>query len=96
MSIEEVHGEGHDLNKIRAEELFLAHGDILMSVLLRKLPVQDAQDVYQNLYLDVAMKGIPDNIENVRGYLIKAASNDIRDFQRKSVTHRKNVHQAKY
>ena len=92
MSIEEVPAEGHDLSKTRAGELFLEHSGVLMSVFSRDLQEQDALDLFQSLYLNVTMKGIPENIENVKGYLIKAASNDIVDFKRKSATQRKNVH----
>ena len=92
MSTEQASLDRYDLAQTRAEELFSAHGDFLMSVLLRDLSEQDALDVFQGLYLNIVMKGVPKDIENTRGYLYRAAKNDIIDFKRKSITYRKNIH----
>jgi len=91
VSFEQISLKENELAQTRAEELFLAHGDFLMSVLLRDLPEQDALDVFQGLYLNIAMKGVPGNIENIRGYLYRAATNDIIDFKRKSTTYRNKI-----
>ena len=92
MSLGRVPLEENDLAQTQAKELFLTHGDFLLSVFLRDLPEQDALDVFQDLYLNIAIKGIPENIENTRGYLYQAARNDIIDFKRKSTTYKKNIH----
>ena len=92
MPLGQVPLKGNNLTQTQAKELFLTHGDFLLSVFLRDLPEQDALDVFQDLYLNIAIKGIPENIENARGYLYQAARNDIIDFKRKTTTYKKNIH----
>jgi len=81
-----------DTTQVCAEDLFFEHGDFLMNVFLKNLPEQDALDAFQTLYLNIVMNGIPENTTNIRGYLYRAATNDIIDFKRKSSTYQKNIH----
>ena len=75
----------------QAEELFLEHGEFLMNVLLRDLSEPDALDAFQCFYLNVVMKGLPDNIQDIRGYLYQAARNAVIDHWRKTSTYQEKI-----
>jgi len=75
----------------QAEELFLEHGEFLMNVLSRDLPEPDALDAFQCFYLNVVMKGLPDNIKDIRGYLYQAARNAVIDHWRKTSTYQEKI-----
>ena len=70
----------------RAEKLFFDHGDLLLRILRKELPGDDARDILQNLFLEIAVKGIPENVKHVRAYLCRAVKNDIADYWRKQKT----------
>ncbi len=94
MSLKRDNLELHTLARAQAEAAFAAHGSFLINVLKKDLPEQDAWDVFQELYLNIAIRGIPEGIDNVRAYLYRAAQNDIIDFKRKSATQRKIIQQS--
>ena len=69
-------------NTQKAAELFSAHGDFLLNVYRRELNDEDARDLWQNLFMTLVARPVPDHVPNKRTYLYRAAVNDIIDFKR--------------
>ncbi|MBN1949885.1 MAG: sigma-70 family RNA polymerase sigma factor [Bacteroidales bacterium] len=93
MSLNQDNFEGNESAPKQAEQIFLTYGSFLINVLKKDLPEQDAWDVFQNLYLTIALKGIPKKVDNVKAYLYRAAQNDIIDFKRRTDASRKTLKQ---
>ncbi len=83
--------ERSDPSQVQAEALFFEYSDFLMEIFQKHLPEQDALDIFQGLYLKVATKGFPDNIEDARGYLYRTARNAINDHIRKAEAYKNKI-----
>jgi RNA polymerase sigma factor (sigma-70 family) len=68
----------------RAAEIFSKYEDFIRAVIYYhvKNDVQ-ADDLFQDFFLSLVYKPIPANIQNVKGYLYKAITNDIVDAIRR-------------
>lgn len=73
-----------DENVRRAGEIFDEYGDAIQGF-IRFHVGDDAQvdDIFQSLYLSLVRNPVPPAVENVKSYLYKAVSNDIRDATRR-------------
>jgi len=71
-------------NVARAAEIFSKYGDFIRAVIYYRVK-NDAQanDLFQDFFLSLVSKPIPANIQNVKGYLYKAITNDIVDAARR-------------
>jgi RNA polymerase sigma factor (sigma-70 family) len=71
-------------NVDRAAEIFSQYGDFIRTVIYYHVK-NDAQadDLFQDFFLSLVSKPIPANIQNVKGYLYKAITNDIVDAARR-------------
>jgi RNA polymerase sigma factor (sigma-70 family) len=71
-------------NVARAAEIFSKYGDFIRTVIYYHVE-NDAQvdDLFQDFFLSLVSKPIPANIQNVKGYLYKAITNDIVDAVRR-------------
>jgi RNA polymerase sigma factor (sigma-70 family) len=71
-------------NVARAAEIFSKYGDFIRAVIYYHVK-NDAQadDLFQDFFLSLVSKPIPADIQNVKGYLYKAITNDIVDAVRR-------------
>jgi RNA polymerase sigma factor (sigma-70 family) len=75
-----------------AAEVFDKYGDEIRSIIL--FNVRDearADDIFQDFFLSIVNKPIPPDIQDIRGYLYKAITNDIVDAARKIKSHRDRI-----
>ena len=67
-----------------ASELFSKHGSFIRAIISSK--VQDeahADDLFQDFFLDLVRKPVPNHVKNIKSYLYRAVTNDIIDFIRR-------------
>jgi len=71
-------------NVARAAEVFSKYGKFIFAV-IRYQVKNDAQadDLFQDFFLSLVSKPLPEGIQNVKGYLYKAITNDIVDATRR-------------
>jgi len=71
-------------NVDRAAEIFSKYGDFILAA-IRYQAGNDGQadDLFQDFFLSLASKPIPAGIQNIKGYLYKAITNDIVDAARR-------------
>lgn len=86
-----INSGGIGQNVSQAAELFTVHGDFLLKIFQKNLPEQDAFDLWQDLFLSLSTKSLPEHIPNIRGYLYRMAVNDIVDFKRRKQLHREKI-----
>jgi RNA polymerase sigma factor (sigma-70 family) len=71
-------------NVASAAEIFSEYGDFIRAVIHYKVKNDAwASDLFQDFFLSLVSKPIPANIQNVKGYLYKAITNDIVDAVRR-------------
>ncbi|MFA5252417.1 MAG: sigma-70 family RNA polymerase sigma factor [Phycisphaerae bacterium] len=72
-------------NVAHAAEIFSKYGDFIRTVIYYHVE-NDAQadDLLQDFFLSLVSRPIPANIQNVKGYLYKAITNDIVDAIRRT------------
>ena len=71
-------------NVARAAEIFSEYGDFIRTVIYYHVENNaQADDLFQDFFLSLVSKPIPANIQNVKGYLYKAITNDIVDAVRR-------------
>ena len=72
--------------KVRlAAEVFDKHSDVIRSTI--RFNVKDkskADDIFQDFFVSLVHKPIPPNIQDIRGYIYKAVTNDIIDVSRRT------------
>ena len=72
-----------------AAKAFDKYGDAIRAVIrLNVRNESQTDDVYQNFFLAIVHKPIPSGIQNVKGYLCKAVTNDVIDAARKTKSYR--------
>ena len=72
-----------------AAKIFDDHGGFIRVVV--SLHVQDkhlADDLYQDFFLSLISRPLPEGLENIKGYLYKAITNDIVDATRRMMKYR--------
>lgn len=72
-----------------ATKTFLEYGDFIYAIIRRK--ARDAgqvDDLFQDLFLALVSKPIPQNVQSIRGYLYRAIANDCIDAVRRTKTYR--------
>lgn len=67
-----------------ATEAFVEHGDFIRAVIHFHVKNEaEAEDLFQDLFLFLISKPIPEEVQNVKGYLYKVISNMVRDAFRR-------------
>lgn len=69
----------------KTEKLFAEYGEFILSVLQAK--VRDSEvvdDLFQDLFLSLVRKPLPDDIKNIKAYLYRSIINDIIDYTRRT------------
>lgn len=68
-----------------ASRTFEEYRDVIRTILLFNLGDQaDADDIFQDFFLSLVDKPVPTDIQNVKGYLCRAVTNDIIDASRRA------------
>lgn len=86
--------ESHNLYDVEAAaKVFLEHGDFIRTIIRQKVRSEaEAEDLFHDLFLSLATKPVPPNIQNVRSYLYRALSNDIIDSRRRIKVHQTAIY----
>ena len=67
-----------------AGKVFAEYGDFIRAVIRSQVKNKaETDDLFQNFFLFLASKPLPDNVRNVKSYLYKAITNDIVDASRR-------------
>jgi RNA polymerase sigma factor (sigma-70 family) len=80
-----------------ATEVFGKYGDEILAVI--RFNVDDpskANDIFQDLFVSLVRTPIPPHIEDVRGYLYKAVTNDVIDVYRQTRNRQHNAQKYAY
>jgi RNA polymerase sigma factor (sigma-70 family) len=76
----------------RAGEVFDEHGDFIRSVIhFHVRNKTEVEDLFQDLFLSIVAKPIPEEVRNVKGYLYKLITDSIKDAYRRIVRHRTRI-----
>lgn len=75
-----------------AADVFGKYGNEILAVIQFNVDDQSkANDIFQDFFVSLVRKPIPPHIEDVRGYLYKAVTNDVIDVSRRTRNHRDNA-----
>jgi len=78
-----------------AAEVFDEHGDFIRSIIhFHVRNKTEAEDLFQDLFLCIVARPIPEEVQNVRGFLYKLISDTIKDAFRR--TNRYHIRIRKY
>jgi len=68
-----------------ATEVFVAHGDFIRAVIHFHVKNKaEAEDLFQDLFLFLISRPVPEKVHNVKGYLYKVISDMVRDAFRRT------------
>lgn len=80
-----------------AAEVFGKYGDEILAVIRFNVDDQSkANDIFQDFFVSLVRKPIPSHIEDVRGYLYKAVTNDVIDVSRRTRNRQNNAQKYAY
>ena len=75
-----------------ATEVFTEHRDFIHMVIYSQVKNKSrADDIFQDFFLSLVSKPIPQNVKNIKSYLYRAISNDIVDTQRQVERYREQI-----
>ena len=67
-----------------AARVFLEHGEFIRTVIrYRAQSEAEVDDLFHDLFLSLASRPIPANVQNIKGYLYRMVANDITDSRRR-------------
>jgi RNA polymerase sigma factor (sigma-70 family) len=76
-------------NLRNATEIFAEHEDFIRKVIFSKIRCKHtAEDIFQDFYLSLISKPIPQDLKNHKGYLYRAISRDVIDSARRTKRYR--------
>ncbi len=76
-----------------AAEVFAEHGDFIHSVIYSQVKNKaQVDDIFQDFFLFLVYKPIPQNVKNIKGYLYRAITNDIIDATRRVENYNNHMH----
>jgi len=76
----------------RAARIFADHGDFIRRIIRYHVPDEAAaDDLFQDFFLSLVASDVPADMENIRGYLYKAITNDVADSTRRVKNYRSRV-----
>lgn len=79
---------------LQAEDIFGQHGDFIRTVIARQVKNPElVDDIYQDFFLLLITRPIPENTTNIKGYLYKAVVNHVIDAKRRVIRYREHVNQ---
>jgi len=87
-----------DMSKCRnnvglAAEIYTEHGDFIRMVIFSQVKNKaQVDDIFQDFFLSLVYKPIPQDVKNIKGYLYRAIINDIIDATRRVEKYWNHVH----
>jgi RNA polymerase sigma factor (sigma-70 family) len=79
-----------------ATEIFTEYRDFIHMVICSQVKNKSrADDLFQDFFLSLVSKPIPQNVKNIKSYLYKAICNDIVDTQRQIERYKAQIHKYK-
>jgi RNA polymerase sigma factor (sigma-70 family) len=89
--IEETHNQSANL--AHAEEVFAEHGDFVRRIIRFHVRNQvEREDLFQDFFLELISRPIPEDVQNVRGYIYHVVHNNIKDAFRRIERYQKRLH----
>ena len=80
-----------------AAKVFGKYGDEILAVIRFNVDDQSrANDIFQDFFVSLVRKPIPSHIQDVRGYLYKAVTNDVIDSSRRTRNRQNNAQKYAY
>ena len=80
-----------------AAEVFGQYGDEILAVIRFNVDDQSkANDIFQDFFISLVRRPIPPHVQDVRGYLYKAVTNDVIDFSRRTRNRQNNDQKYAY
>lgn len=81
-----------------AGAIFDEYGDQIHAIIRFEVSNKtEADDIFQDFFLSLVHKPIPEGIQNIEGYIYRAIINDIIDMRRRTKSYRARLHRyAKY
>ena len=77
----------------RAAEVFDQHGDFIRSVIhFHVRNKTEAEDLFQDLFLSIVAKPMPEEVRNVKGFLYKLITDTIKDAYRRIIRYQTRIH----
>jgi len=84
-------------NGAQAARVFAEHGDFIRSVIRGNVKNRAlCEDIYQDFFLFLITKPIPGDVQNVRAFLHKLVSDNIKDTFRRIDLYRARIHRYAY
>ncbi|MHC4640226.1 MAG: RNA polymerase sigma factor [Planctomycetota bacterium] len=76
----------------RAAQVFDEHGDFIRSVIHYHVRNKaEAEDLFQDLFLCIVARPIPEEVQNVRGFLYKLITDTIKDAYRRIIRYQTRI-----
>ncbi len=76
-----------------AAEIFAEYGDFIHMVIFSQVKNKALiDDIFQDFFLSLVHKPIPQDVKNIKGYLYRAITNDIIDSVRRVERYRDHMH----
>jgi RNA polymerase sigma factor (sigma-70 family) len=76
-----------------ASEVFDRYGDEIRAIIHFNIKDETkADDIFQEFFVSIVRKPIPSGIQDIRGYLYRALTNDVIDVSRQIKNHRDHIH----
>ena len=80
-------------NVCPAAEIFTEYGDFIRMIIFSQVKNEtQTNDLFQNFFLSLVYKPIPQNVKNIKGYLYRAITNDIIDATRRVERYSHHMH----
>ncbi len=87
-SVQYTHGDVD-----HAAEIFAEYGVFIRTVIRFHVKSEtQAEDMFQDFFLSLVYKPVPQNVKNIKGYLYRAITNDIVDSARRVERYRNHMH----
>lgn len=75
-----------------AAEIFNEYGDTIRAMIKFNITSEtDIDDIFQEFFLSIVHRPIPESVQDIRGYLYKAVANDIIDISRRNKSYRNRI-----
>ena len=80
-------------NVERAAEVFDEHGDFIRSIIhFHVRNKTEAEDLFQDIFLSIVTRPIPEEVRNVKGFLYKLIIDTIKDAYRRIIRYQTRIH----
>ena len=94
MIFQDADPDNHKCDVAAAAEVFLDHKDFIRRVICFHIHDEDqADDLFQDLFLSFISNPLPRDIQNIKSYLYKAITNDIIDAIHRREKYRNCIHE---